>query len=388
MGQSLKQKMKDEIVGHVESNVFSVLVANYTEKLVENFIKSFTSEIEYGNGESYIEPVYGIYQVYDRTLTIMEMIKSSIMAQKYVSDVEECNYRCYTKALELKFKENMKMSEKMEKALEDNKFVMFLQPIIDMKTFRIQSAEALVRWEYPGRGMLSPYIFLPIFESNKLVVRLDYYMWEECCKTIRRWLDNNIKPVPIHVNISPIHLNSNTFIGVLDNLIQKYLLSKEYFILEIPERGLTDTTYSIREIMDLLHERGFTICIDNFGSKYSPLNILKDFPIDQVKLDRAFISSNTASEQGSEILRYVVALAKKMNLTVLTEGVETIEQSNFLAEIGSDYEQGYFFSKAVDVRTFDALNKSMVNKVFPSNEIYPTFETFENDLNVLEKMTK
>lgn len=388
VGQTLKKKMRKDIVGHIQSNVFAVLLLNNSDEQIQQFISSFTADIQNSNDEIYIEPVFGVYQVYEKGRTILEMINCAVLAQKYIKDIKECNYKFYTKALEAQFTENMKMSQEMEQALNDNKFVMYLQPIVDLKTFRIHSAEALVRWEYPGKGVLSPYVFLPIFESNQLVERLDYYMWEECCKTLRRWMDNKIQPVPIHMNISPIHLNNTKFIGILNELVQKYLVSKEYLVLEIPERGLTDTTYSVAEIMSQLVENEYIICIDNFGSKHSPLNLLKDYPVDQVKIDRSFINSNTNSKQGASILRYLVALAKDIELEVITEGVENIEQSNFLAEIGSDYAQGFFYSKPVDVRAFDALSKSMVQKVFPTNEFYPTFESFENDLNVLEKMTK
>ncbi|MDE7063832.1 MAG: EAL domain-containing protein, partial [Lachnospiraceae bacterium] len=276
----------------------------------------------------------------------------------------------------------------MEQALENNKFVMFLQPMIDLRSYRIVSAEALVRWDYPGKGILSPYAFLPLFESTSLIQKLDYYMWEEGCKTIRRWIDNKMDPIPITLNVSPSILQNSKFVDYLVALMDRYLIQRDLIILEIPERALINITPQLSDIINRLHNEGFILCIDNFGSRNSSLNLLKDYPIDRVKLDRTFLAKNAESPEGLTILRYLIAMAKELDFTVITEGVETQEQVNFLLELGCDIGQGYHFSKPVDLRTFDQMNKTMVNTLYRPDEYYPTFEDFERDLDLVVNMIR
>ena len=211
-------------------------------------------------------------------------------------------------------------------------------------------------------------------------------MWEECCKVIRRWIDNKMTPLPISMNISPLHLQSTAFIDKLEQLMHSYLISKELLVLELPERGVANASREVAEIIMKLKERGFSLCIDNFGSVHSPLNLLKDYPIERIKLDRSFLTKNSSSNEGLTILRYLIAMAKELNLTVITEGVESLQQANFLSDIGCDIAQGYFFAKPLDVRHFDQLNKSMLRNLYRPSEYYPTFEDFEKDVDILAQM--
>lgn len=219
-----------------------------------------------------------------------------------------------------------------------------------------------------------------------MIQKLDYYMWEECCKTIRRWIDNKMEPVPITMNISPAHLQSTKFIDYLLELLDKYLIQKKWVILELPERGLTNITGQVGSVINRLNEEGFQLCIDNFGSISSPLNLLKDFPIQRIKLDRSFLARNASSGEGLEIIRYLIAMAKELDFTVITEGIETAEQVKFLVEIGCDIGQGYYFSKPVDLRSFDQMNKTMITTLYRPDEYYPTFEDYERDIDLVVQM--
>ena len=231
-----------------------------------------------------IRTTYGIYKVQDRNMNIMDMINYAQLAQKFVKESDELCYRFFTDELNDKFENNRKMSEEMEQALDDHKFVVFLQPMYDLHSYKIISAEALVRWDYPGKGMLSPFAFLPLFESTSLIQKLDYYMWEECMKTVRRWIDNKIEPTPVTMNISPSHLTNMKFVDYLVDIRERYLIPKDMIILEIPEKGLSNVGDVTKEIINRLHDEGFILCIDNFGSLNSPLNLLKDLPIDRINL--------------------------------------------------------------------------------------------------------
>lgn len=374
------------IFAHIYSNLLGMIVKNSSEEYIKGLIAELTKLMEAYSDSFKVLTSFGVYHITDKKQPITQMINACMLAQRFVKDPEKCNFVFYTEELEADLSQNKKMSSEMEQALEEHKFLMYLQPMVDLKTFRIVSAEALVRWDYPGKGILSPYAFIPLFESTNLVQKLDYYMWEECLKTIRRWMDNKITPTPIAMNVSKIHFQNTKFIDYLDELCDHYLIDKNLLILELPEKGISFGGPQIKEIITTLKEHGYTLCIDNFGSMNSPLNLLRDYPIDRIKIDRSFLNQNSDTEEGMAILRYLIAMAKEVGLTVITEGVETLEQTNLLTEIGSDIAQGYFFSKPVDLREFDQLNHSMVQRVYQSNEYYPTFEDLEKDLDLIAFM--
>ncbi len=385
--QALKNSLKGtNIYAQVQSNLFCLLLKNKRESDILEVVNNLTQTLLEYNESIQIKAAFGIYKLTDLSMPIMDMINQANLAQKFVKENDDCNYQFFTDELNERFMENKRMSEEMERALEDHKFVMFLQPMIDLHSYKIVSAEALVRWDYPGKGMLSPYAFLPLFESTSLIQKLDYYMWEECCKTIRRWIDNKIEPVPITLNISPSHLQTFKFIDYLIELMDKYLIQRKWVVLELPEKGLTNISEQTGQIINRLHDEGFQLCIDNFGSISSPLNLLKDFPIQRVKIDRMFLVRNTGSGEGMEIMRYLIAMAKELDFMVLMEGIETAEQVKLLVEIGCDIGQGYYFSKPVDVRSFDKLNRTMVTTLYRPDEYYPTFEDYERDIDLVVQM--
>lgn len=386
--QALRKATIRQIYAQVYSNLFCVLFQDKSDEHILSWIHSLTDTLLHYNEHVSVLPAFGIYHIPDNTLKVMDMINHANLALKFVKEQDNDNYRFFTEELNDQFLTNKRMSEEMEAALENHKFVMYLQPMVDLRSYRIVSAEALVRWDYPGKGILSPYAFLPLFESTSLIQKLDYYMWEEGCKAIRRWIDNKMDPMPITLNISPSLLQNDKFVDYLVDLMDRYLIQRDLIILEIPERALANITDQLSACINRLHNEGFILCIDNFGSHNSPLNLLKDLPIDRIKLDRTFLSKNAGSEEGLTILRYLIAMAKELDFTVITEGVETQEQVDFLLELGCDIGQGYHFSKPVDLRTFDQMNKTMVNTLYRPDEYYPTFADFERDLDLVVNMIR
>ncbi|MDE6209930.1 MAG: bifunctional diguanylate cyclase/phosphodiesterase [Lachnospiraceae bacterium] len=369
------------IYAQVYSNLFCFLLENTGTDEVLRTIHDLSEKLINYDANVRIESSYGIYENVDVSKKILDMVSCAQLAMKYVG--KDSNYAFYNEELKLSYENNKRMSEEMEQAMENHKFVMFLQPIVDLRSSKIVSAEALVRWDYPGKGMLSPYSFLPVFEGTTLIKKLDYYMWEECCRTIRHWIDNKIEPISIAMNISPAHLQSTAFIDKLNEIMDKYLIKKNQLVLEIPEQGLTKNLDTVKLIMDRLAEEGFSVCIDNFGSVNSPLNLLKDYSIEKIKIDRNFINRNVNSQEGLTILRYLVAMAKELDFTVIAEGIENTEQIQQLVDLGSDLGQGYYFSKPINLREFDELNKSRLSDYYRPDEYYPTFEDYEKDIDLI-----
>lgn len=381
-------QLKHYPYAHLYSNLFGALVTSCKDDVILGFVEDLTERLNNYTDSFSLESSFGIYKVTDVNVPMLEMINCTMLAQNMNKNIKECNYNYYNDTLDKQFKENKQMSAEMEVAMEEHKFLMYLQPMVNLRTFKITSAEALVRWNHPEKGILSPYAFLPLLEGTSVIEKLDYYMWEECCRTIRRWIDNKIEPTPIDMNISPIHFASNKFITKLNELTEHYLIDKNLLVLEIPERAVASGNKTVINIMNELHENGYNLCIDNFGSMSSPINLLQDLPINSIKIDRSFIIKNTATEEGLTILRYLIAMTIEVGLSVYVEGVETEDQADFLAEIGSEVAQGYFFSKPINLREFDELNRSMINKVYKGDSYYPTFEDLEKDLDMIDYLLK
>ena len=377
---------KGSVYAIVQSNTVASLVPTQKQEEILSWVEGMNNDIENCTDLFKVELRFGIYKLHDKNEKISEMLSRSVLAQRSVAVGGEHNFAFFDEEMSRQYEENSKMCQEMELALEEHKFVMYLQPMVDLHKRKIYGAEALVRWEHEEKGLLSPYAFLPVFENTNLMLKLDYYMWEEACKTLRRWIDNKIEPIPLTVNISPIHLKSTSFLTILSGLIEQYKLQVDMLVLELPERALTSGSEDAIRIAIEIAKAGYCVCIDNFGALHSPINLLRDLPLEMVKLDRKFLNDNSKNEEGEIILRYLIAMAKELDLTVVTEGVETQQQVNFLTEIGCDIAQGYYFSKPVSLREFDELNRTINRFGFRANEYYPTFSDTEQEMDVFEDM--
>ena len=240
----------------------------------------------------------------------------------------------------------------MDYALEHGEFVMYLQPKYSISTAGVVGAEALVRWIHPEKGMLPPAEFISVFEKNGFIIKLDEYIWEQACKAIRGWIDSGVQPVPISVNISRVHLTDEKFIDVLDRLIEKYDIPKNMIETEITE---TVENAGDSEVIKRLKERGYMLLMDDFGSGYSSLNMLKSTPFDVIKIDRDFFSEFMLSDRGKKIISHTISMSKDIGLDMVAEGVETKEQAEFLKNCGCDVAQGFYYSKPVPINDFERL---------------------------------
>ncbi len=246
----------------------------------------------------------------------------------------------------------------MRSALINKEFIVYLQPKIDLSTRQISGAEALVRWLPPDENLIPPKDFIPLFEKNGFVVELDFYVYEEVFKVLRKWLDEKRCLVPISLNVSRIHLRDYNFVPRLTSLINKYNLPTDLIELEITESTFFENINQLLKVISELKHYGFTFSIDDFGSGYSSLNILKDLPIDVLKLDKGFFPRDNISKKEKIIVSTIVDMAKKLDIRVISEGIETIEQCDFLTNIGCDMVQGYLFAKPMPISEFEKIVSS------------------------------
>ncbi len=354
MGKCIRELMpKNGVAKRYQGDTFTVLMEYHSEQDILNFINSLTGRMhDNDNLPQGVSIVFGIYKVTDKSLPIRLMCDRARTVKRQAKGSIFTNYAVYDDVIRLKMREQAEIEEEMEMALHHREFVMYLQPQIDVKTGKLAGAEALVRWEHPIKGIMVPAQFLPLFESNGFITRLDRFMWEEACKYLAQLKKRGID-IPISVNVSRAHVSESDLCSILTELIKRYDITSDKLELEITENLFVDDVDELFGQMDELKKSGFRIQMDDFGSGYSSLNMLRKAPVDTLKIDRFFLDEIMSTSRGKIIVEASVKMAKELGLMVIAEGVETEEQLKFLSEAGCDIAQGYYYSKPVNIEEFE-----------------------------------
>lgn len=354
LGKAIREiAPKESLAKRYQGDVFSVLISYRTEQDILNYITALSEKLRDNDTlPTSISLTYGIYKVIDRELPVRLMCDRARLVKKQIKGSILTNYAVYDDVIRLKFKEQVEIEEEMQNALLNREFVMFLQPQVQVKDRKVYGAEALVRWEHPTKGLLVPAQFLPLFESNGFITRLDTYIWEEACRYLAEMISRNAA-MPISVNISRAHIGNTDLPDTLEKLVKKYQVPSYLLELEITENLFMDDVTQLFSQMTELKKRGFKILMDDFGSGYSSLNMLRKAPVDTLKIDRFFLDEIMSTERGKIIVEASVRMAKQLGLLTVAEGVETQEQLSFLESIGCDIAQGFYFSKPVPVKQFE-----------------------------------
>ena len=304
-----------------------------------------------------IDFYFGVYTIKDTTLSVTTMLDRAAMGLaraahnglvvcgEYDDDMRECIVN------EQVIVNNMKSS------LRRDEFLVYLQPKYELKTERIVGAEALVRWLHPQLGFISPARFIPIFEQNGFIYQLDKYVWEKTCQLLKDDIDHGRPVLPISINVSRIDLYSPNIVRVFESLVDRYEIPPKLLELELTESAYVENPQQIIEIAKELQAKGFPILMDDFGRGYSSLNMLKDMPVDILKIDLKFLSDKQGEDhgRGGNIMTSVVRMAKWLDVPVIAEGVETQAQVDFLRTIGCECVQGFFYSKPVPIEVYEDL---------------------------------
>lgn len=349
----------DEVSGRIMADNFGVLMRYHSlPKLDQRLyrISKQLSELTDEQGNSYgIILYFGVYVVEEDETNISVMLEHANLARKKISpshlvpmgiyDVKESQRLGRDKALEMK----------MHNALEQGHFVPFLQPKYELEGESIAGAEALVRWIDPEEGMIYPNEFIPLFESNGFIVELDLYMFEEVCKLVERWNKEGHPIIPVSVNLSRSHFEIPNFFDYYEYVLKKYDVPPRSIEIELTESLFFNDMESLSVLVQQIHDAGLSCSIDDFGSGYSSLNMLKDVKVDALKLDRVFFESGDNDERGRDIIQSVIQLAQALDLHTISEGVEERKQVEFLKEMHCDLIQGFVFAKPMPVPEFEKL---------------------------------
>lgn len=331
----------DKFFVNLRSDVFMVVMECDREEELMEFIQQLdtaTSSFK----DVKIQMSYGVYMVEDKSMELRQMEDRAVMAREAAKKNIVTNILFYKEQFKESLYNRKFIEENMQTAVTEHQFMMYLQPKYSIARNEIIGAEALVRWRHPERGMIYPDQFIPVIEENGFIRNVDYYIWEEACRFIRKCEDAGMKSCPVSVNVSRVHLTDDECIAVLDRLIKDTGIRRELLELEITET-VDDQQVSMKAFQ--LKEEGYKLLMDDFGSGYSSLNILLETPFDLIKLDKKFIENMMVSDKGRIILEQVVSMSNKLGLGLLAEGVETKEQVELLQKIGCDEVQGYYYAK-------------------------------------------
>lgn len=348
----IRQKMKgNSVLGRLNGDIIAMVIPKeyLSEKEFSDMIKLLSDR--YSNKNFRLHIYLGVYYIKDVNETIRQMVdKVSLVIMKskgnmsnYILYYDENSYRNDI------FKQQL--IGEFETALNENQFCMYLQPQTD-KDGNMLGAEALIRWNHPNMGLIMPGAFIECFEDAGLIYRLDNYIWEEAAKQLKIWKDSGYNYY-ISVNISAKDFYHIDVYQTFKNLVSKYGIDTDKLHIEITETALSEDKQAAHKTIERLHDEGFIIEIDDFGSGYSSFNFLKDVCADVIKIDRVFLKKSSHEERGEQILRSIISLSHDIGMDVITEGVENVDQLSMLAKMNCDWFQGYYFSKPITVGDFE-----------------------------------
>lgn len=348
-----------ESVARLNADTFGMLLKACPPEEMKQRLESAAERVnkfnDYSREKFLLTLTAGVYYVEDKTLSMTRMLDRSVLARKQPGGAEGnlCRVRFYDNNFRVQMSREKEMENRMEDALRNGEFVVYLQPKQDLKTKATAGAEALVRWLDPKRGLIPPDEFIPLFERNGFVVRLDLYVFDCVCRLLRRWLDENKTPPPVSVNVSRAHFDDDDFLLAYEKIRRAHDVPASLLELEITETAVYENPKRLLSGIDDIRARGYRCSMDDFGSGYSSLNMLKDLRVDSLKLDKAFFASENMDEREKKVVGSIVRMARDLDMTTVAEGIESASQAEFLVETGCDLLQGYFFSRPVDVPGFE-----------------------------------
>ncbi len=274
---------------------------------------------------------------------------------------------------------NKNIEAEMEKSLAYNEFLVYLQPKVNMLNNSVIGAEALARWDHPVDGIRMPFQFIPLFEKNGFILKLDMYIFEEVCKIKKNWKNTIFDKLPISLNMDRLHFYQNDLPDRLLSITKKYNINPNEIEIEITESMFFKNSDQLIYMVLQLRDSGFKVSIDDFGSGYSALNMIKDVPSDTIKIDRIFLKESVDSNRGKKIIKNVINMCREIKVQIIAEGVETKEHIEFLTGCGCLAAQGFFYSKPIPVEAFERF--ATVYRVNDSEGLKFTFNNTTHSQN-------
>lgn len=337
-------------LARLAADTFALCATGIRPERVERILVDISSECP--NGIDAIVRA-GVYRIEDPASPVSIMCDRAVIALRTVKGSYFDRVALYDPGMREALVLEREVVAGIESALREDRIELFLQPKCNIRTGKIVGAEALARWGHPERGIVAPGEFIPLIERNGLVCSLDLRVWEKTAAWIRGLIDEGVQPVPVSVNVSRADIYLVDVAAELHALVERYGIEPSLIEVEITESAYSERPDRIVAAFDALAERGFTVLMDDFGSGYSSLNMLKDINVDVLKIDMRFLDRD--DRRSKDIMESVIRMARWLDLPVIAEGVETREQVNFLLDVGCSYAQGYYYARPMEAAAFEAL---------------------------------
>ncbi|MBQ4522334.1 MAG: GGDEF domain-containing protein [Lachnospiraceae bacterium] len=352
--QELQSKIsKNEVAVHYARADYAMLLSYDSKEGLEQRLSNIVAGIGAARQGRRLDFCAGIYEINNGKMDMDAMYNNASIARSALHPEGEEWIGWYSQEMQKQQLWERKVEDTMEEALQRKEFQVYLQPKYSSREEKLSGAEALVRWISPEEGFVPPNRFIPIFENNGFILKLDDYMISEVAKQQAEWIGEGRKVVPISVNVSRAHFTKDDLAEHICGLVDAYQVPHEVIELELTESAFFEDKEVLLETVRKLREYGFAVSMDDFGAGYSSLNSLKELPLDVIKLDAEFFRGIEDTEKGKIIVNEAICLAKRLDMKIVAEGIETKEQVDFLAEQGCDLIQGYYFAKPMPIQEFE-----------------------------------
>ncbi len=360
LGQKLSKTLpSDNITCRISNDVFASIFSyeGNIEKLL-NKINNEVSNLEVNDTKINLNIAIGAYNILPDETDVNKILDKAYLSRSQIKGMYDNSYYLFDEKLENKLIEEQMLESSMEAGLKENEFVIFYQPKTFTDNEKMAGAEALIRWNRGGK-IIPPDKFIPLFEKNRLILKLDMYIFDKVCKDLARWRKKYGIIPTISINVSKEHFTDENFIDEYVKICNKYNIETKEIDLEITESATIDVDIDILKILNNIKEKGFTISIDDFGTGYSSLSILQNMPIDIIKIDKVFVDRADLNSD-KNIINHIIFIAENLGVKTIVEGVETKEQAEYIKKIHGDIIQGYYYSKPIPREEFEEyFNKNM-----------------------------
>lgn len=361
------------------------LMVPYDMELIGSLYNEIASLVNRRGENIGFLPAFGVCKTEDG-ISVLDLLDRALLAAQVAKSGYRNRVRLFDKSMYMRTEEEYQILNDFFHALRRHEVVFYLQPQCRASSGKIVGAEALARWIKSDGTIVRPDVFIPALEKHGLISDLDVFIWEEVCRWQRNWIDSGHTPLPVSVNVSVADILHADLPSVFENLVEKYNLEHRLIKIEITESTYISNTAMVKDTVRSLREKGFTVLMDDFGSGYSTLNMLKNLNIDVIKLDAQFLSMDESNEEKSiRIIESITNMTKTIGVPIIVEGVETEKQRDFLRDLGCRYIQGYYFYRPMPTADYenlisncDLIDTSGIN--FKANQQFRLRELLDNNI--------
>ena len=350
-----QKQMRDYVLlSHFRADIFGMFTPFETKEDLIAMVKQIDKRISEFEIPYKVLPAFGICVAESPTMSVSIMRDYATMALNTIKGKFYAKYAFFDEKMRNQMLLNKMIENDIVGALKDEQLHVYIQPKVDMESKTIIGGEALTRWIHPKRGLVPPDQFLPVLEKNGLIIDVDIYIWTKVFQFVGNRLKLGLPVVPISINISRSHVFDKIFRESLIQLSEEYAVPPRYIVLELTESGFLENEAAMYENLKILREYGFTLSMDDFGTGYSSMTMLKSQPVDEIKIDRAFID-DIKNPKTQSILSHTIAMLHELEMDIIIEGVEAKSQEAFLLKCGCHRAQGFYYYKPMPLNEFEAL---------------------------------